>query len=94
MGAFRKPPRKSNLNYKSSSLFDPELKNNTGFTLQQSHRSLKGKSQLNSHEEKQEWEPTTPRAVLGTPGATFSVEGSIHGAKHSEQESSLSHRMG
>jgi hypothetical protein len=54
MGAFRKPPRKSNLNYKSSSLFDPELKNNTGFTLQQSHRSLKGKSQLNSHEEKQE----------------------------------------
>jgi hypothetical protein len=55
---------------------------------------LKGKSQLDNHDEKLELEPTTPRTVLRNPGATFSVEESIHGAKHLEQESSLSHRMG
>jgi hypothetical protein len=55
---------------------------------------LKGKSQLDNHDEKLELELTTPRTVLGNPGATFSVEESIHRAKHSEQESSLIHRTG
>jgi hypothetical protein len=36
VGAFGKSPRKSNLNHKSSSLLIRRLKNNIGFTLQQS----------------------------------------------------------
>jgi hypothetical protein len=91
---FEKLPPENNLDYKFSRLSIRWLSSTPGITLQQSHRNLKGKSQLNNHDEKLELEPTTPRAVLRNPGATFSVEESIHGAKHSEQESSLSHRTG
>jgi hypothetical protein len=94
VSVFEKLLRENDLDHESLRLPIRWLNSTPGITLQQSHRSLKGKSQLDNHDEKLELEPTTPRTVLGNPGATFSVEESIHGAKHSEQESSLSHRMG
>jgi hypothetical protein len=40
VGVFRKSPLKYNLNYKTSSFLIRQLKNNTGFTLQQFLQSV------------------------------------------------------
>jgi hypothetical protein len=66
VGAFGKPPRKSNLNHKTSSLFDPVAQDKTGFHLQWSTHNRKtnllNRHRLKSRKSKTE-EPNHVRAV-------------------------------